>query len=43
MYENNVEDIKDAQNGDKEKMAKLLNDNTGLIWSIVKRFNYRRS
>lgn len=41
MYDNNVEDIKDAQNGNKEKMTKLLNDNSGLIWSIVKRFNYR--
>lgn len=41
MYENNVEDIKEAQNGSEEKMTKLLNDNAGLIWNIVKRFNYR--
>lgn len=41
MYENNVEDIKEAQNGNEEKMTKLINDNAGLIWNIVKRFNYR--
>ena len=27
-----------AQNGDKDEMAKLVEENQGLIWSIVKRF-----
>lgn len=38
MYENNTKDIIDAKNGDKSSMAKLLEKNAGLIWSIVKRF-----
>lgn len=38
MHENFVETIKKAQNGDKNEMAKLVEDNQGLIWSIVKRF-----
>lgn len=41
MYENCKEDIISAQNGDKEAMAKLIKENNGLIWSIVKRFGNR--
>ena len=40
-YENIIEDIVDAQNGNQEKMAKLIEENNGLIWSIVKRFQGR--
>jgi RNA polymerase sporulation-specific sigma factor len=38
MYENRLEDIKNASLGDNEAMTKLIEDNQGLIWSIVKRF-----
>ena len=38
LYENQVSDIIEAQNGDKSTMEKLINNNNGLIWSIVKRF-----
>lgn len=41
MYENKVEDIIQAQEGDKSAMEKLIQDNNGLIWSIVKRFKDR--
>jgi len=41
MYENNVKDIIKAQENDKEAMDKIVQDNIGLIWSIVKRFNGR--
>lgn len=34
-------EIKKAQTGDKDAMAKLVEDNKGLIWSIVKRFTGR--
>jgi len=37
-YDNRVEDILKAQGGDNEALEKLLQDNQGLIWSIVKRF-----
>ena len=30
--------IKNAQNGDKEAMARLVEENQGLIWNIVRRF-----
>ena len=40
-YENNIEDIIEAQNGNQEKMTKLVEENNGLIWSIVKRFKDR--
>ena len=40
-YENTIKDIIDAQNGKQEKMAKLVEENNGLIWSIVKRFQGR--
>lgn len=36
-----VSTIKSAQNGDKDDMAKLVEENQGLIWSIVKRFTGR--
>lgn len=38
MEENYIDTIKKAQNGDKDEMAKLVEENQGLIWSIVKRF-----
>lgn len=41
LYENNIQDIVDAQNGNEDKMTKLIEDNNGLIWSIVKRFGAR--
>lgn len=41
MYENNLKSIEKAQNGDKEEMTRLLEDNNGLIWSIVRRFSGR--
>lgn len=41
MYENDMKIIEKAQNGSKEDMTKLLEDNNGLIWSIVRRFNGR--
>lgn len=40
-YENTIKDIIDAQNGNQEIMAKLIEENNGLIWSIVKRFQGR--
>ena len=41
MYENDMKIIERAQNGSKEDMTKLIEDNNGLIWSIVRRFNGR--
>jgi RNA polymerase sporulation-specific sigma factor len=41
MYENNLADIEKAQQGDKASMQKLIENNKGLIWNIVKRFNGR--
>ena len=41
MYENTTEKILNAQNGDKDEMARLIEENNGLIWSIVKRFSGR--
>ena len=41
MYDNDMKIIEKAQNGSKEDMTKLLEDNNGLIWSIVRRFNGR--
>lgn len=41
MYENSLEEIRMAQNGDKNLMANLIEKNNGLIWSIVKRFSGR--
>lgn len=41
MYENNINSIIRAQKGDKFEMDRLIRDNNGLIWSIVKRFMNR--
>ncbi len=41
MYENDIEIIKKAQEGDKNELEKLIKNNNGLIWSIVRRFNGR--
>ena len=41
MYDNSIESILKAQNGDQDEMTKLIEDNNGLIWSIVKRFSGR--
>lgn len=41
MYENNIEDIKKAQQGDQVAFENLVNRNKGLIWNIVKRFTTR--
>lgn len=41
MYENSIESIRKAQNGGKFEMERLIKDNNGLIWSIVKRFANR--
>lgn len=41
LYENNTKDILKAQNGDQNVMAKLIDENNGLIWSIVRRFKDR--
>lgn len=38
MQENNIERIRKAQNGDKDELAILVENNQGLIWNIVKRF-----
>ena len=41
MYENNINSIKRAQDGDKFEMDRLIRENNGLILSIVKRFMNR--
>lgn len=41
MFENNKEDIKLAQEGNQEALDRLVKNNTGLVWNIVKRFNGR--
>ena len=41
MYEQDMKIIESAQNGNKEDMTKLIEDNNRLIWSIVRRFNGR--
>ena len=38
MNERNRTLITLAQQGDKDKLAQLIEENKGLIWSIVKRF-----
>ena len=40
-YENKIKDIIEAKNGNQEIMAKLIEEDNGLIWSIVKRFKER--
>lgn len=41
MYENDMKIIERAQNGSKEDLTKLIEDNSRLVWSIVRRFNGR--
>lgn len=41
MYDNDVKIIERAQNGNKDDMTELIENNNGLIWSIVRRFNGR--
>ena len=41
MHENDMKVIDNAKNGNKDAMTKLIEDNNGLIWSIVRRFNGR--
>lgn len=41
MYEIKTEDIIKAQNKSEEALGKIIEANTGLIWSIVKRFTGR--
>ena len=40
-YDNDKTDIIKAQNGDKEALERLITDNKGLLWSIVRRFKDR--
>lgn len=40
-FDNKIEDIEKAKQGDKESMQHLIDINKGLIWSIVKRFQGR--
>ena len=37
LYDNQTQDIVDAQSGNKQSMEKLISTNNGLIWSIVKK------
>ena len=41
MYENTTKEIIDAQNNIDGAMNSLVEKNSGLIWSIVKRFSGR--
>ena len=41
VFENKNQDIIEAQNGNQEMMTKLIEENNGLIWSIVRRFKDR--
>ena len=38
MYEINTKELLRAKNGDDEALSDLINNNSGLLWSIVKRF-----
>ena len=40
-YDNQTNDIIKAQRGDSDALEKLIEDNQGLLWSIVKRFGGR--
>ena len=40
-YDNNIQDIIAAQNGDEKAMEDLISNNKGLIWSIINRFKDR--
>ena len=41
MFKNNKKDIELAQKGSREALNRLISNNKGLIWNIVKRFNDR--
>ena len=41
MYDNSVEDIIKAKQGSEDAMSKIVENNSGLIWSIVRRFKDR--
>jgi len=41
MYDNNIKDIIEAKEGPENAMSKLVENNSGLIWSIVRRFRDR--
>lgn len=41
MYENTIDEILKAQNKDNDAMTNIIKNNSGLIWSIVKRFSGR--
>ena len=41
MYDNNIKDIIEAKEGSENAMSKLVENNSGLIWSIVRRFRDR--
>lgn len=41
IYNKNIENIIEAQNGNEKAMENLVVENNGLIWSIVKRFKDR--
>ena len=41
MYKDNIQNIKLAQDGDETAMERLIKNNSGLVWNIVKRFNGR--
>ena len=41
MYNNETKDILEAQTGNHEMMTKLVESNSGLVWSIIKRFSGR--
>ena len=41
MYEVDTKDILSAQNKSEDALAKIIEANNGLIWSIVKRFSGR--
>ena len=38
MHNTNTKDILLAQNKDEEALARVVENNSGLIWSLVKRF-----
>ncbi|MDR0978738.1 MAG: sigma-70 family RNA polymerase sigma factor [Lachnospiraceae bacterium] len=38
MYDTNLENIKKAQKGDKQALEAIVLENSGLVWSIIKRF-----
>ena len=42
MDEKCMELIFKAQNGDKNALGKIIEENQGLVWSIVKRFSRKR-